>query len=258
MLTADRQRKIMDYLQVHNSARLTDLAAQLGAGLSTVRRDLQELEDKGLLERVHGGAVLRMAPALDGRSTEPPTLLRAGQQAGSKQRIGETAASLVHDDSTIIITGGTTTAAMLPYLANKRNLTVITNAINIAYTLTRYPQIAVVVLGGWLRHSEMSLLGHLTVQALRELRADQIFHGTFRFDAHDGLAGSMIQEVQTDRDMISAARQLIVLADCTKFGAGGPVRLAPLDWISTVVTDTDTPETIVQTLRAQGIQVIQA
>ncbi len=253
MLTAERHKRILRYLQVHRSARLTDLANELGAGVSTLRRDLKEMEDRGLLERVYGGALLS-----DKRSEEQPAMQRVVHNPEAKRAIGAAAARLVQDGSTIIVTGGTTTEAMVPCLADKQGLTVITNAINIAGSLAQYPHISTIVLGGWLRSSELSLLGHLTMQAMQELRANQIYHGTFSLDPEHGLAGSFMQEVETDRIMIAAARELIVLADCSKFERSGPVRLAPVERIAIVVTDVLTPLAALEALRAKGIQVIVA
>lgn len=251
MLTIDRQKIILDYLRSNKSAKLADLMELLDTSISTLRRDLKDLDDSGLVERVHGGVVL-----VD-QSDESPVIQRATSQAEAKRRIGEAAAALVKDGSTIMITGGTTTEAMVPFLAVKSNLTVITNALNVAYYLSRYPAVAVVVLGGWLRHSELSLLGHLTVQALQDLRAEQLFHGTFGFDPEYGLGGSYMQEVQTDRHMIAAARELVVLADHSKFEQSGTVRLTPIESVSTVVTDTGAPAAAVRALQARGIKVIQ-
>ncbi len=254
MLSPKRQQRISDYLLTHTSASVVELSHALNVSPSTVRRDLEEMEDGGLLRRVHGGAVLK-----NGRErNEPPILQRATQQAEAKRRIGEAAARLVQDGSTIIITSGSTTEAMIPFLADKKNLTVVTNAVNIAHQLTQYPSIAVMVLGGWLRHSELSLLGHPTMQALQDLRADKVFHGTFAIDPERGLDGSYLREVETDRRIIAAARELIVLADHTKFGQVGSVRLMPIESVSTVVTDTEAPPDAVQALQARGITVIQA
>jgi DeoR/GlpR family transcriptional regulator of sugar metabolism len=263
MLTVTRQQKILDYLSVHNAARLTELADSVGAGLSTVRRDLRELEGQGLLTRVHGGALLANGkgafaqPPVFTESVEPPIFLRTTKHAAEKQRIGEAAAQLVQDNSTIFITAGTTTEAMLSHLGSRQGLTVLTNSVIVAYSLSRYPQIATVVLGGWLRHSELSLLGHLAMQALRELRAEQIFHGTYSIDAQRGLAGSLVQEVDTDRAIIEAARDLIVLADFSKFNVPGPVQLAPVSRIHTLITDGQAPAAAVAEIESQGVQVIQ-
>ncbi len=252
MLSAQRQKLILEYLTTRKLAQVVELSSAFDVSQATVRRDLMQMENEGIIRRIHGGALL-----IEDK-TELPILHRSEQQAEHKRRIGEMAAKLVQDGDTIIISSGTTTEAMVPFLASKTDLTVITNAINVAYRLTRYPHIAVIILGGWLRHSECSMLGHLTEQALHDLQAHKIFHGVFGIDTKNGLTGTHLQEVQTDRRIIEAARELIVLADHSKFAQLGPIRLAPLSAVSTVVTDTDAPDRDVQALRTQGITVIQA
>ena len=188
---------------------------------------------------------------------EFPLSLRANAFPDEKTRIGEAAAQLVQDNETIIITSGTTTAAMLPFLAEKQNLTVVTNVVSIAYRLSQYPHIAVVVLGGWLRHSEFSLLGHLTIESVCDLRADKIIHGTFGISASHG-DGTNMQDVETDRHLINAASQLIVVADSSKFTQIGPIRIVPIERISVLVTDQHVSDPVVAPIRERGIHVVQA
>lgn len=255
MLSQERQQQIVDLIRVRRSVQVTELSEALNTSVSTIRRDLLEIEEQGLIQRVHGGAILR-APAQE--ENEPAALLRADQNAEAKQRIARAAANMVNDGDTIILTAGSTVDAMIPYLTDKRNLTVITNVINIAYRLTAYPHIAVIVLGGWLRHSEFSLLGHLTQQAIKDLYAQKIFHGTFGFDLEYGLTGMVMQEVETDRLLINAAEQLIVVADKSKFTHSGQVRIVPTSQIHTFVTEADAPESTIAALQAHGIRVLLA
>lgn len=250
MLSVRRQKLLFDYINTHQSAQIAELSEAFDVSLSTIRRDLRDLETSGLIRRVHGGAVLT-----DDRR-ETPLEQRAVQQADAKQRIGRHAAELVRDGSTIILAGGTTVAAMVPHLAHKVDLTVITNAVNVACELVAYPSIAVVVLGGWLRHSESSLLGHLTTQALQDLHADTIFYGVYGIDVEHGLSGMYVQEVQTDRALIAAAREVVVLADHSKFTRNGAVRVAPIERVATVVTDHALPDTTRRALERQRIQVV--
>jgi len=252
MLSLDRQKRILDLMKKRKSALVSDLSDQLGISLSTVRRDLSELEERGIVQRVHGGAVLLE------ESDEAPVTLRADLHREQKQRIGAQAGELVNDGDTIILTAGSTVEAMLPHLIDKRNLTIITNVINLAYRLTAYPHITVIVLGGWLRHSEFSLLGHITQQSLKDLHANKIFHGTYGLDSSYALTGVYVQEVETDRFLINAAAQLIVLADSSKFNHAGAIRLVPSDNIHTLITDTDAPANAVADLQSVGIQVLLA
>lgn len=255
VLAEQRQRQLLTYIAERRSAAVSELSSHFGVSMSTVRRDLQDMEGRELVRRVHGGALLpREHPAVQ----EVEIVQRAVARAEVKLRIGVAAAALVRDGSTIIVTGGTTTEAMIASLAGKSGLTVITNALNIANRLAAHPSIDVVVLGGWLRHAEQSLLGHLTTQGLQDLRADQIFYGIYGVDPLLGLTGTYIREVQTDRTLIATARELVVLADASKFDQAGPARVVPIGAVSTMVTDQDAPAEVVRTLRERGITVVQA
>lgn len=252
MLTPERRRLIADHVRVNGSATVKELENLFDISPSTLRRDLEALEADELIQRVHGGAI----SLKDG--DELPIVGRASQQATAKRRIGEAAARFVRAGDTILITGGTTTATIVPFLTEKQDLTVITNSVSCVQQLAYYPEIAVVVLGGWLRHSELSLLGHFAEFAMRELRPNKAFHGIYGLSVKDGLTGADLQEVRTDRNLISAAPELIIMADHTKFTRRGVIRLAPITAASVIVTDTGAPDTEVQALRDLGIEVVQA
>lgn len=250
MLSVQRHQRILEYVTARKSVTVGELSDALSISPSTLRRDVQQLDDRGLLRRVHGGVV-----SLDDH-LEPPMVRRAMENVEYKRRIGEAAARLVDDGDTIIITGGTTTEAMIPFLAPRSDLTVITNALNIVTRLLEHTHIAVVVLGGWLHHGESYLLGHLTEQSLQDLHAAKTFQGIHGLDAEHGLTGTSLQAIQTDRSIISRARELIIVADHSKFGRVGPVRMAPMEAVSVVVTDDEAPADMVQALRGQGVTVI--
>lgn len=250
LLGPKRQRELLNYIRAYGTGHVNELARVLGVSASTVRRDLNELQDKGLLERVHGGA----APLSD--DVEPIRPLREVSYPGEKQRIGERAATLVDDHSTILILGGTTTEAMLPYLSMKHGLTVLTNSLMVVNRLSQYPDIDLVVLGGVLRRSEMSLLGHLTIAGLTEFGVDKVFSGAFGVDPEIGVTGTNLNETQTDRSLASSATELILLADHSKFAQRGPARLVPISSVTTLITDTDTDEETLERFRALSIDVI--
>lgn len=254
MLSYDRQEQILAVMRKQKSASVNELADRLAISVSTIRRDLKEMEVRGDVARVHGGAVIaerRSAP-------ESPVLLRQDINAEAKRRIGKAAAQLVEDGDTIILTAGSTVETILPHLVERQKLTVVTNVIHVAYKLAAHPHITVVVLGGWLRHSEYSLLGQITQQALSDFHVDKIFHGTYGLVPDYGLTGTYVQEVETDRYLINAAEQLIVMADASKFRQAGPIRLVPTERIDTVVTDDGVPDADVEKLEACGVQVIKA
>ncbi|MEO8394264.1 MAG: DeoR/GlpR transcriptional regulator, partial [Chloroflexota bacterium] len=133
---------------------------------------------------------------------------------------------------------------------------VITNVVNIAYTLASFPHIMVIVLGGLLRHSEFSLLGHLTQESLKNLFASKIFHSTYGLDPKYGLTGTALQEVETDRYLINAAAQLIVVSDSSKFSQVGTIRLVPTERIHILITDSGASQDYLTQIERQGVRVI--
>jgi DeoR/GlpR family transcriptional regulator of sugar metabolism len=250
VLGQTRQRELLHYLRANRVGHVTELSELLGASPSTIRRDLDQLQDQGLVARVHGGATI---PEI---GTEPAPPIRATTHAQEKHRIGDKASSLIAEGDTILISGGTTTEAMLGFLGEFSHLTVVTNGITIAAHLAQFPAIDVMVLGGLLRRDEMSLLGHITVQTLAEFQIDKVFMGAFGIDAAQGLSGANLVETQTDRAVISSAPQLIVLADSSKLGQRGPVKLAPITAVSTLITDASADAVEVKRIRQQGVEVL--
>lgn len=247
----ERRRELLQLIRIHGTGQVSELAVRLGVSPSTVRRDLNDLHGQGLLARVHGGAMLTS-------DFEPSPVVRSVDAEAQKNLIGALAATLVPDGSTILVTGGTTTEAMLAHLAGRTGLTVITNALPVAGALARFPGIDVVVLGGLLRTGELSLLGHLTVAALRELSPELVFTGVFGIDADAGVTGAHVREAATDREIIARARRLVVLADGSKIGRIGPARLADVDRVHTLVTDAGADAAKIADLRTHGVAVVTA
>lgn len=249
LLGPKRQRELLNYVRAYGTGSVNMLARLLGVSTSTVRRDLNTLQERGLIERVHGGA----SPLSD--DVEPIRPLREVAYAEEKRRIGQAAAAHVADHSTILILGGTTTEAMLPFLGTVQGLTVLTNSLMVVNRLSQYADVDLVVLGGLLRRQEMSLLGHLTIAGLDEFGIDQVFSGAFGIDPEMGVTGTNLSETQTDRSLASSAQELILLADHSKFAQRGPARLVPISAVSTLITDTDADADVLDRFRASGVTV---
>lgn len=249
LLGPKRQRELLNFVRAYGTGSVNELARLLGVSTSTVRRDLNELQERGLLERVHGGA----APVSD--DVEPIRPLREVAYADEKRRIGQAAAAHVADHSTILVLGGTTTEAMLPFLGTIRGLTVLTNSLMVVNRLSQYSDIDLVVLGGLLRRQEMSLLGHLTIAGLDEFGIDQVFSGAFGIDPEIGVTGTNLSETQTDRSLASSARELIMLADHSKLTQRGPARLVPTSAITTLITDDEADPGVIERFRSAGVNV---
>jgi DeoR/GlpR family transcriptional regulator of sugar metabolism len=250
VLGQTRQQELLHYLRTFRTGHVAELSELLGASPSTIRRDLDHLQDRGLVERVHGGAKITEI----GGEAAPP--VRAVINANEKSRIAERAASLISEGSTILVTGGTTTEAMIGHLGRLSRLQVVTNGIAIAAAVAASTPFDVIVLGGVLRREEMSLLGHVTVQTLQEFQIDSVFMGAFGIDPDFGLSGANLGETQTDRALIGSSSRLVVLADSSKLAHRGPVRLAPIEAVSTLVTDSGADSEVVDDIRDRGVEVI--
>lgn len=253
MLSVDRRREIQELLLRKGSASVAEMAGQVNVSVQTVRRDLERLEDDRLIERVHGGAVAIRPEAPEGAHDE-----RLGECQAEKRRIGAAAAALVKDGTTLFLSGGTTTEHVVPWLTGRERLTVLTNAVTIAYALTAHPSVHVIVFSGELRHEEGTLLGPMAEEAVGHFRIDQALYGCYGLDPDDGLYGASLAEASMDRKVMAAVDEIVILADHRKFSQRGPVRLTSIDRIKTVVTDTGVPRAAVAGLRANGTEVVIA
>jgi DeoR/GlpR family transcriptional regulator of sugar metabolism len=250
VLGPTRQNELLTYLRTHRTGHVSELSELLGASESTIRRDLDELQERGLVERVHGGA------AITESGIEAALPARARTATEQKRRIGQAAAALIEDGSTVLISGGTTTLAVLPYLGGFSSLTIVTNGVQIAAGCADFPDIQVLVLGGELRRASMSLLGGQVAEALAQLQVDQVLMGAFGVDPVTGISGANLLETQTDRAVLGAAEDVVVLADSSKFFQRGPVRIAATSEIATLVTDSDAPAGTVRAFTEAGVEVV--
>jgi DeoR/GlpR family transcriptional regulator of sugar metabolism len=252
-LKRERQKRIRQLIEENGQATVAELGAMFGVSEATIRRDLEELDRLGWIQREHGGA-LRTPPS----ASEPPILQRVTEQEAEKRRIGRVAAQLVQDGETIFLGSGTTTFEVARNLKGRENLTVITNALNIAIEILNHKGITLIVIGGWLRPSEMSMIGHITEQALKELRADRVFIGMHAIDIEAGLTNDYLPEVMTDRAIIEIASEVILVVDHTKFGRASNSFVTSVNSVNVIVTDDKVPQSSLHELEKLGIEVIVA
>lgn len=243
--------RILDYVRLRGTATIGELSREADLDPSSVRRILRRLTDEGHIIRTYGGATFADG-SLHRRSAEP---VRA---VAEKRRIAAAAAALVEDGQTIVITSGSTCLELARQLVDRPGLTVITNALDVANELVDRPGIQLVVLGGVARPMMHSLLGHLTEQASRELRADTLFMGIGAISVERGLMNDYIPEVLTDRALRPMATSVVVLADAAKFDLVGPAFVFGLDQVGTIVTDARVRPATVEALERSGIRVLIA
>lgn len=181
---------------------------------------------------------------------------RTLEQADEKRRIGEAAAKLIEPKDSIFIGSGTTSLEVARNLPGGYELTVVTNSLLALNALAERADITLVCLGGMLRHSEGSMIGHIAEQALKELRLHKVFLGVRALDIEAGLTNDYLPEAMTDRHLLAAGRQVILLADHTKCGRVSSGFLAPLSRIHTLVTDRATPAEFISSVKVAGVNVL--
>jgi DeoR/GlpR family transcriptional regulator of sugar metabolism len=250
----ERQERIVDFVAHNGRAEIDELAAVFAVSAATVRRDVATLAQRGLVQRVHGGVrSMRDAATLQ---PERPALQREDEQRVEKQRIGAAAAAMVQPGETVFIGSGTTALAAARALRSVASLTVITNSLLVVNALADAADIELISLGGQLRRSEMSLIGHTAERALADLRADRVFMGIRAIDAHAGLTNEWLPETRTDRAILGIAREVVLLADHTKFGRIAPAFVAPLSAVHVIVADRNAPPAQIDAARAAGARVV--
>lgn len=257
MLKSERQDRIVSEVLRRGSATVADLAARLGVSPITVRRDLEELDAAGRLQRVHGGARRQMP-----REPEPPVVQRQMLQAREKQAIARLAAGLVRDGDVIGIESGSTTLELARALAAQRwqSLQVVTNSFTVAAELILTPGVDLIFIGGNVHAGEMGTFGDLAVEMLRRLHVGKLFITCRGLDPHAGLTNDTRAEyvVSAERALVAASRQCIVLADHTKLGQVFVLQIVPSTAIDLVITDGLAPTEMIEELRRQEIDVLVA
>jgi DeoR/GlpR family transcriptional regulator of sugar metabolism len=234
LLARQRHAYILDRVRADGGVRVADLVRELGVSDMTVRRDLEVLDEQGLVEKVHGGATAVEQSAL----FEPGFSAKSELQRDAKQAIAEAAARLVHPGHAIALSAGTTTYAMARLLLDVPQLTVVTNSVPVADVLYHGGRAdQTVILTGGVRTPSDALVGPFAVAALRTVNVDLVVMGVHGMDPHAGFTTPNMLEAETDRAMVEAGRRLIVVADATKWGVIGISSIARLGQADMLITD---------------------
>jgi len=246
----NRQDSIIMHLSKLKESTVSEMTQRFLVSEATIRRDLKELEELGKLTRTYGGARF-----IENPGSEPPIYARMDEDTPIKEEIGKTAASLIENGDTIFISSGTTAYQVARYLTNHKDLTVITNSLPVINHLCRNSEITLIVLGGIVRHSEQSITGQTTERTLAEFRTDKVILGVRAIHAEHGLTNDAQQETQIDRQLFEITRNIIIVADHTKFGKIASRFLAPLSSVSHIVTDA-IPEHDRKVFQELGIDIL--
>jgi DeoR family transcriptional regulator of aga operon len=250
MLNEERRRAILDAVNRDGRVLVKDLAQRFETSQVTIRKDLEVLHSQGAIYRTHGGAL----PVRTGALLDPSLREKEKQHRKEKQRIGAVAAQLVKEGQSVLLDSGTTTTMIARELRDFRNLTVITNAVNIAADLAG-TAVQVILTGGILRENSFSLVGPLAEDSLRRLNADILFLGVDGFDIHAGLTTPNLLEARVNRVMVEIARRTVVVCDSSKFGRRSLSSIAPTSAVHHTITDNRISKTDLRALEEAGIEV---
>jgi DeoR/GlpR family transcriptional regulator of sugar metabolism len=251
MLTAERRRLILERLHADGRVVAAELSGDLGVSIDTVRRDLRELADGGLAQRVHGGA---LPPVVGAR----PYAVRREQSTAAKEAIARLTAAMLRDDQVILLDAGTTTLEVARHLSPELRATVVTNSPAIALVLAEHPRIEVAMLGGILAKEPQAVVGAATVEALRSIRADVLVLGVCSLHPEYGITVLELEESYVKRAMVANAADVIAVSTADKLGSAGPYVVAPIDELTHLVIDRKVADAELEPYRARGIEVVSA
>ena len=249
MTKEERQSIILELLIQHNSILVTDLATHLNVSSVTIRKDLTDLEREKKLYRNHGKAIL-IDPYIDNRNVSEKEKLYVEE----KKLIGMKAASLITPKDSILIASGTTMHALARSIVPADELTVITASMEVSNILASEKNIYIIQLGGILRHSSLSVVGKYAENILADFSCSKLFIGVDGIDLDFGTTTNMM-EASLNRVMMQTAQKTIVLADSSKFGRRGFSKIADMEDVDHIITDSRIPPSTALRLEEMGIEV---
>jgi DeoR/GlpR family transcriptional regulator of sugar metabolism len=252
MFKESRFQKIQEIVNKNGAVKVNELAEMLSVSAMTIRRDLQSMLDKGLIDRTYGGAVLAKQHNL----LQTPILLRIQDQAEEKKAIARAVAQMIRRGETIYIAAGTTTYWLAKAIANRTDLTVVTNSLPIANLLIPSENIDLILVGGFLRRKALSLVGHFAESMVHDLRMDKVIIGCGGISPELGITNEYPEEMMMDRAYMSISDNVILVADHTKIGRVTTSYTGPATAVRTIVTSSVASHETVEQLRSQGIEVI--
>lgn len=248
-IPAERMKIILATIEEKGSVQVKELAKEQKVSEATIRRDLVELEKLGSVKRTHGGAILI------GRSTpyERVILDKTDQQSAEKRRIGMLASRYVSDGDTVFLSCGTTVLQLALNLGEKRNLTVMTNDLNIANAAVLHPSSRLILTGGERSQHANTMTGSIAENFLRQIRVDRVFLSADAADPEFGVSDADFSGAEIKSLVVHAGREVILLADKTKFGKTALARICALNEVGRIITDLGMPQAMIKKITEQGV-----
>jgi len=251
MTIAERHKYILDELNRAGFVSVSDLAKNMEVTMVTIRKDLKLLEDKGLLYRSHGSAT-PVSPYVSDRSVSVKKL----EQVEEKSKIAQKALEYLEDNEAILIGSGTTVVAFAQAIPKNKQLTVLTSAMNVTLALVDSPEIELVQLGGVVRKSSSSAVGHYAEDMLKNFACSKLFLSVDGISLEHGLTTSNMMEAHLNAQMIRNVQKTIIMADSKKFGKKGFGKICDLEDVDVIITDIGIPDLYKSKLEEMGIEVV--
>lgn len=252
MALSIRQNEIIELARAEGRVLVDDLAQRFEVTLQTIRRDLGDLAEAGLVDRVHGGAVPRMGMVNLGYEA------RRRMHSDAKAAIGAACAAMIPDNSSLILNIGTTTEAVAQALLQHSNITVITNNMNVANILVANDSCEIMVAGGALRRSDGGLVGDLTTEFMAQFKPDFAVIGTSALDADGDLLDFDMAEVRVSRAIVAQARKAFLVTDLSKLERSAPMRIISMEALHSVFVDKPLPAALTRRCRDWGTRLVVA
>ncbi|WP_188580574.1 DeoR/GlpR family DNA-binding transcription regulator [Azorhizobium oxalatiphilum] len=251
MDASERQHKILAVARASGRVTVDDLSVRFQVTPQTIRKDLNDLCEQGLLARTHGGAVV--TSSVENVAYTARRLIADAE----KRAIGRAAAALIPDNSSLFINIGTTTEEVAKALIDRRDLLIITNNLHVAMQLYPNPAIKVIVAGGQVRHSDGAVIGASAIDLIQQFKVDLAVIGASAIDEDGTLLDFDYQEVRVSQAIIANARRVVLVSDHLKVGRSAPVRIAHIDQLDVFVTDKMVSSDLMRACKAAGVEVIE-
>lgn len=253
LYAAERQQRILDEARRHGRVEVNAVATELDVTPETVRRDLTHLEGRGLLRRVHGGAI-----PVERLGDEPSLATRSTRLTAEKKRIAARALDEIEEGATVLLDAGSTTGAIAELLPSDRELTVVTNSVQTGALLAAHDKLTLFVVGGRVRNRTGATVGEWAGRALRDITVDVAFIGTNGVTPEHGLTTPDQAEGTIKRAMVGCARRVVAVADASKFGVDHFHGFADLAQLDRIITDDSLDRTVAAAVEALGPEVTRA
>lgn len=248
---ADRRKYILENISKEGLLKVSELAVTLGVTPTTIRKDLNYLESKGLLYRAYGSALPTAAPVVDINLNNKKLI-----NYDNKVKIGKCAASFIEENDSIIISSGSTLAVFAECIKPKGRLNIVSTAVNVSSFFGESKDVTVMQVGGILYSNTLSVVGNDAINTLSNVYCSKLFMGVDGIDMNFGITTGTMEEAEIMRQMIKSSEQSIILADSSKFGKKGFARVCGFDKVTTLITDGGFPQDAKKELEELGVRVI--